>query len=109
MAFENRRGHYRIDFVTDIVIRHDSHEIPAYCLNLSHGGMFVSCPPLPLGAKVRLTFRLPDLKEPVEAEAVVRWNVREARRGVGLQFTGLRAIEMWGINQIFRRNKREQG
>jgi len=109
MALTNRRGHYRLDYVTDVVIRYDEIELSAYCLNLSQGGMYVSCPPLPLGQKVMLTFTLPDIEETVETEALVRWNVREPRRGVGLQFQNLRPIEVWGINQLFRRRDREQG
>ena len=107
MTFSNRRDSHRIDYVTDVVITHVGNTIAAYCLNIGHGGMFVSCPPLPLGATVRVKFELPDLKEPVDTEAVVRWNVREPRRGVGLQFCGLRAIEVWGINQIFRQQARD--
>lgn len=108
MALKNRRGHYRLDFVTDVVIRYDDTELSAYCLNMSQGGMYVSCPPLPLGHKVVVSFRLPDLDNLVETEALVRWNVRDSRRGVGLQFLNLRAIEVWGINQLFRRREREQ-
>ena len=61
-----------------------------------------------IGSAVRARFVLPDLKEGVDAEATVRWCEREggSTRGLGLQFSGLRPIEVWAINQLFRKRSR---
>lgn len=99
----NRRNHTRLDFVTNVVLLWKDREIKGESFNISQGGLFVICEPLSLGEKVTLHFKLPDLDEPIQTEAIVRWNMRETLVGCGFQFVGLRPIEVWGINQIFRR------
>jgi hypothetical protein len=55
---------------------------------------------IPYGTEVTLRFRLPAMKEDANARATVRWNKPD---GVGVQFGSLRAIEVWGLNQLFKR------
>ncbi len=109
MPSYNRRDYSRLDYETDVVIRHRGRELEGISLNISQGGMFVEAEPLPLGEKVTAIFELPDLDAPIEAEAIVRWNSRDIRPGIGLQFTGLRALEVWGVNQLFHRAERDKG
>jgi Tfp pilus assembly protein PilZ len=61
---------------------------------------------LPIDAPVVIVFRLPDIPQPITTKARVAWSEREKRQGVGVQFIGLRAIEMWAINQLFRRRSK---
>ena len=71
-------------------------------LNLSLGGALISAiPPVTIDRKVRLAFHVPALAEAIETDAVVRWIDHE---GVGLQFGGLRAREVWALNELFRRS-----
>jgi Tfp pilus assembly protein PilZ len=70
---------------------------------MSVGGMFVETEaPLLFDETISLKFALPDLKEPIEVEAQVRWVERRAweRNGAGLQFVGLRAKYMWALNKF---------
>jgi hypothetical protein len=68
--------------------------------NLSLGGMYLlSEGQVPYGTAVKVTFRLPALKEDTVCEGVVRWNKPD---GFGVQFGSLRAIEVWGFHQLFK-------
>ena len=95
-----KRVHERHDCELDVSILHEQSEISAKTVNLSLGGTFVRADRvLPFGTTVRLRIPLPALKEPCEVDATVRWHRDE---GMGLQFGSLRAIEVWGLNQLFR-------
>jgi len=48
---------------------------------------------------VKLRIRLPAMQEDSTIEMTVRWKTPD---GVGLQFGSLRAIEVWGLNQLFK-------
>jgi len=74
--------------------------------NISQGGMFIEMSEsIPMDAVVRVRFSLPGLTDgSLETEARVRWVEREGQgRGVGVQFAALRPIEVWAINQLFRK------
>ena len=72
----------------------------ARTLNVSLGGMYLlSDVQMPYGTAVKVTFRLPALKEDTVCEGVVRWNKPD---GFGVQFGSLRAIEVWGFHQLFK-------
>lgn len=69
--------------------------------NLSLGGMLASIdfePALALGQSVHVSFSVPQLAEPIEVEAEVRWT---AGAVIGLQFsTGLRAKQTWALGKF---------
>lgn len=69
--------------------------------NLSLGGMLGSVgfePALALGESVHVSFSVPQLAEPIEVEAEVRWT---AGAVIGLQFsTGLRAKQTWALGKF---------
>ena len=109
MQDPNRRCFSRLDFNTEVVLRFQGLEIRRQSLNISQGGIFVDGDPLGLGEQMTLEFRLPDLPEIIRAEAIVRWVGRGEIRGIGLQFTGLRAIEVWAVNQLYLRARRQSG
>ncbi len=60
--------------------------------NLSLGGTFVELGRLAMGTRVNITFGLPRVSERLSLDAVVTWANDD---GVGVQFVGLRAWEMW--------------
>ena len=72
--------------------------------NLSIGGAMIRLevePPLAVGERVRVSFSLPELSAPVEADADVRW-VGGERYCFGIQFvTGLRAQAIWALQKLF--------
>jgi Tfp pilus assembly protein PilZ len=67
--------------------------------NLSLGGAFVDYEErVSIGTRVNLEFRIPNREQPIHIGGEVRW-VNKA--GLGVQFDGLRAGEVWSLNQLF--------
>lgn len=68
--------------------------------NMSLGGALITYSErLPLGAGLDLTFRVPHLESPIQVKALVRWSDDES---TGVQFDGLRAREVWSLNEFFK-------
>lgn len=69
-------------------------------LNLSLGGALVAAQAkYAMGQRVRVSFRVPTMSEAIEVGATVRWSTTE---GVGVQFDGLRARDVWALNEYFK-------
>jgi hypothetical protein len=67
--------------------------------NLSLGGAFVALGRrLAIGTPVTLRFRIPTPDQSIDTMAVVRWSSDE---GIGVQFEGLRAAEVWALGKYF--------
>jgi hypothetical protein len=62
--------------------------------NISLGGTFLEVGRLPMGTLVNITFGLPSLGERLSLDAVVQWSTDD---GVGVQFEGMRAREVWAL------------
>jgi hypothetical protein len=67
-------------------------------INLSLGGALLEAGRIAMGERVALTFSVPSQVEPIETGAVVRW---ADAAGVGVQFDGLRARDVWALNKYF--------
>lgn len=95
-----RRAQQRYDIEIPVELTHDGETVSTVTRNMSLGGMFVTLDlPIPFGALVRVKFSLPDLADPVDVEAHVRW-VQPAV-GIGVQYSSLRAREVWALQQLF--------
>jgi hypothetical protein len=93
------RAHQRYDLKLQVEIRHDDRTFRGESVNVSLGGILIRClEPVPFGALVFLRFRIPALKEDAAVEAIDRWTTHGA---IGVEFVGLRAIEVWGLNKLF--------
>ena len=69
-------------------------------LNLSLGGALVSAnTKYAMGQRVQIAFAVPALNHPIEIGATVRWSNTD---GVGVQFDGLRARDVWALNKFFQ-------
>ena len=69
-------------------------------INLSLGGALVETGSKhPMGARMQISFRLPTMEELIEVGSTVRWS---DANGVGLQFDGLRARDVWALNEYFK-------
>jgi hypothetical protein len=70
--------------------------------NLSLGGAFLSASfdeaQIKSGTRGHVNFRIPTQEEPISVGASIRWC---SASGVGLQFDGLRAREVWSLNKYF--------
>lgn len=68
--------------------------------NLSLGGAQVAgAAKQAMGARAQINFNVPTLAKAIEVGATVRWS---DAKGVGLQFDGLRAQEVWALNEYFK-------
>jgi uncharacterized protein (TIGR02266 family) len=74
--------------------------------NLSLGGVFIDTDQrLPFGSKVSLRFTVPTAPETIQVDGQVRWIEAEDGqvRGIGIQFAGLRAKDVWALNKYFEK------
>lgn len=79
----------------------DGTAVEATILNLSLGGALVaSTGKHSMGQRVSVSFGVPALSYAIEIGATVRW---ADNNGVGLQFDGLRARDVWALNEFFKR------
>jgi Tfp pilus assembly protein PilZ len=95
---QNRRSATRHEVSLDTTLKIGEQEHARTLTNLSLGGAFVEHDErIPIGTRVTLEFRIPNREQPVAIGAEVRW---AAESGAGVQFDGLRAGEVWSLNQF---------
>ncbi len=69
-------------------------------VNLSLGGALITQTKRhPMGARCTIAFVVPTMPEPIEVGATVRWSDEAS---VGIQFDGLRARDVWALNEYFK-------
>lgn len=69
-------------------------------LNLSLGGALMTAPGrYPMGQRVKIAFTVPAPQHAIEVGATVRWSNTD---GLGVQFDGLRARDVWALNEFFK-------
>jgi len=79
---------------------YDSSEVGDIILNLSLGGALVTArTKFAMGQRVQIEFSVPTPNHAIEIGATVRWSSAE---GVGVQFDGLRARDVWALNEYFK-------
>ena len=97
---DNRRSSTRHEVLIDCKINVDGVET-ADCeiVNLSLGGALVSGVRYKMGQRIQITFQVPASDQTIEVGATVRW---ADAKGIGLQFDGLRARDVWALNEYFK-------
>jgi len=105
MTSIGRRIHDRLSYCSEVKIFLDEGSVPGACQNISQGGMFIETSlPIGLGETVLVEFSLPAIDTPIRADSRVVWTERDGdlNKGIGIQFTSLRPLEVWAINQLRR-------
>lgn len=98
----NQRSHSRHAMALPVEVEYRSRHLDGMARDVSLGGMFIVCPEaIPFGERVQLRFELESLDRPVVTEAIVRWV--DPTSGIGVQFAGLRALEVWALQQQLAR------
>ena len=93
-----KRVHERFDVRLPVTLLLPSGDVVAVTRNASLGGFFVETTEnVAFGSTLTLRVRLPALHEDSELEVTVRWKTPE---GIGVQFGSLRALDVWGLNQL---------
>ncbi|MEO8702825.1 MAG: PilZ domain-containing protein [Kofleriaceae bacterium] len=97
---DNRRTSTRHTVSIAVKVVVDGAPRDATMVNLSLGGALVETGSRHgMGQRMTITFRVPTMEEPIEVGSTVRWAAGE---GVGLQFDGLRARDVWALNEYFK-------
>lgn len=97
---DNRRTSTRHDVSIPSKVIIDGTPRDATVVNLSLGGALVQTGAKhPMGSRMQIAFRLPTMEEMIEVGSTVRWS---DAKGVGLQFDGLRARDVWALNEYFK-------
>ena len=66
--------------------------------NVSLGGAYlITAERFPLGTRLSVRIVLPKVKDAIEVGATVRWS---AGNGIGVQFDGLRARDVWALGKF---------
>jgi hypothetical protein len=97
---DNRRAtRHTVSIAAKLTV--DGNSIEATLLNLSLGGAQVtSNAKHPMGQRLSISFKVPTQEHAIEIGATVRW---ADSQGIGLQFDGLRARDVWALNEYFKR------
>ncbi|MSP61894.1 MAG: hypothetical protein EXR72_16490 [Myxococcales bacterium] len=112
---EHRRADRRYQRRVAVAFVHEGRPHSAESRNISLGGMFLDTDvALPYGARLELEFYLPTQPDPVKVVALVRWSSSDGgdesgARGAGLRFEGLRARDVWALNNFFERSEEAPG
>jgi len=98
----NRRGSPRVALRIPVSFRLGESLMTATTLNLGEGGLAVSTMrPLELFSQARVTLRLPDSRQGIDAESRVMWT--DHRVGMGLQFERIDAAAQAAIDDFVDR------
>jgi Tfp pilus assembly protein PilZ len=97
---DNRRIQTRHVVAMPITLTLDGTPNDCTMLNLSLGGALVAANTrFAMGQRVQVAFHIPTRSEVIEVGGTVRWSNAE---GVGVQFDGLRARDVWALNEYFK-------
>jgi Tfp pilus assembly protein PilZ len=97
---DNRRIQTRHDISLPAKLIVDEISNDCTMLNLSIGGTQVATNTrYSMGQRVRIAFVVPSPYHPIEVGGTVRWSNTD---GVGVQFDGLRARDVWALNEYFK-------
>lgn len=96
---DNRRSSTRHVVSIEAKLNIDGEVIDCEIVNLSLGGALVAGAKHKMGQRVNITFKVPAQEETIDVGATVRW---ADVKGLGVQFDGLRARDVWALNEYFK-------
>src|SRR6185503_456518 len=103
---EVRRQHARHNVELEVTMESETNFYMGLTENLSEGGLFIATHVLkPLGTQIEVSFKLPDMPEPIKVTGTVRW-VREYSEtsdtspGLGVRFEHIGAEHTDHIRQF---------
>jgi hypothetical protein len=97
---DNRRIQTRHEVAIPAKLTVDGTPNDCTVLNLSLGGALVAAnAKYAMGQRVKIAFHVPSMDDAIEVGGTVRWSNID---GVGVQFDGLRARDVWALNEYFK-------
>jgi uncharacterized protein (TIGR02266 family) len=103
---EHERADRRYNRRVLIEVEGEGTTFSAHTRNISLGGVFIDTDHrLPFDSKVSMRFKVSTQSEPIEVEGHARWMEMDGGvvRGIGIQFAGLRARDVWALNKYFEK------
>ena len=98
MADNRRQTRHEVSFPVKLTV--DGTSSDCKVLNISLGGVQIAAQvKYAMGQRVSVAFHVPTMAESIEVGGTVRWSNVE---GVGVQFDGLRARDVWALNEYFK-------
>jgi c-di-GMP-binding flagellar brake protein YcgR len=100
-----RRSEPRYERRVDLEVIVGETTYAGHTVDLSLGGLcMVLTAPLAFGQRLKLRFRLPAQRDPVEVEGEVRWSEGAAggEQKFGVRFMGLRARDVWAVSKYLQ-------
>ena len=98
MADNRRQTRHTVALPAKLIV--DGTPNDCMLLNLSLGGALVTAnTKYAMGRRVQISFYVSSMAEAIEVGATVRWSNTD---GVGVQFDGLRARDVWALNEYFK-------
>ncbi len=105
------RINQRVDFEASIDVQSEDTFFTGFTRNISNGGLFLvtgSAPPV--GSKVVVRFQVPNMPEPIVAEAAVCWvrpyriDTPDVQPGMGVEFRSLPDLAIKAIDAFILKN-----
>ncbi|MET0591641.1 MAG: TIGR02266 family protein [Polyangiaceae bacterium] len=100
------RRHPRHDVELEVTMESESNFYMGLTENLSEGGIFIATHVLkPLGSVISVSFKLPEVEEPIKATGSVRWireysETSDASPGLGVRFEQLTTEQYQQIHRF---------
>jgi PilZ domain len=99
-----RRVNQRHDVKIDATVSVDGIVREIVILNISVGGLyFIDDYKFKSRQLVSVEFSIPNLAEPLKVDTMVRWleHLDDSPDGIGVQFIGMKAKEVWALTRYF--------
>lgn len=98
MSDKRRQARHEVSLSATLTIEGSASDCTV--LNISVGGALLAATmKYSMGQRGVLAIQIPTVSEAIEVGVTVRWSNRE---GVGIQFDGLRARDVWALNEFFK-------
>jgi hypothetical protein len=96
---DNRRSSTRHSVSIPTKLTVDGAATESTMINLSLGGALIAGVKLAMGKRLQVLFDIPTAEASIDIGATVRW---ADDAGIGVQFDGLRARDVWALNEYFK-------
>jgi hypothetical protein len=98
VADNRRQTRHEVSIPTKLIVNGTSNDCTT--LNLSLGGALIAADAkYAMGQRVQIAFHVPTMGDAIEVGGTVRWSNPD---GIGIQFDGLRARDVWALNEYFK-------
>ena len=98
MADNRRQTRHDVSIPSKLTLNGSTNDCTV--LNMSLGGALISASTkLAMGQRLEISFHVPTMADAIQVGATVRWSATD---GVGIQFDGLRARDVWALNEYFK-------